>query len=641
MSTKNSGQEKAKRPRKAVPGTPVVPVTPVTPAASIKPAAKPETPKAKTEKAAAPRKKRAPANTAAEKPKAIAPVEEKPKAIAPVEEKPKAAAPVEEKPKAAVPVEEKPKAAAPVEEKPKAAAPVEEKPKAAASAEEKAAPAAEAEAPAQPEPEVLPPAQPAEVIAPAQPAMKVLFVAAEALPFIATGGLADVAGSLPRAEKAGADVRVVLPLYGEIPAALREGMTYVTNFYVPVSWRSQYCGVFQAEYGGVTYYLLDNEYYFKRQGIYGQYDDAERFAFFSRAALELCFHIDFKPDIIHSNDWHTALVPVFHRAFYGYTEIGGAKTVFTIHNVQYQGKYGRETLSDILGLPQWAYPQVEYDGCVNFMKGAIVTASAVTTVSPTYAQELRFPYYAYGLDRILQDCSYKFSGILNGIDTEDYDPAADRSIFKNYTADDLSGKAENKRGLQRLLGLPEDPNAMVIGMVTRLVENKGVELVKYVLEELMSHHVQLVLLGKGDWAYENYFCEMEGHFPGKLAVRIGFIQDLARKVYAGADALLMPSKTEPCGLSQMVAMRYGTVPIVRETGGLCDSVVDAGTQNGFGYTFQSFNAHDMLGAIARAEGAFANKPVWNGVMARAAHADVSWNRSAAEYLALYRRLLGR
>ncbi len=471
--------------------------------------------------------------------------------------------------------------------------------------------------------------------------MKVLFAAGEALPFAATGGLADVAGSLPRAENAnGCDTRVVLPLYSDISEKYRSNFKFITYFYVPVAWRNQYCGVFETEVDGLKYYFIDNEYYFKRSGIYGHFDDAERYAFFSRAVLELVKHIDFKPDIIHSNDWHTALIPVFHRVFYsGDPELSRIKTVFTIHNILYQGKYGKEIFGDILGMPEWAFPLVEYDKCLNFMKGAIVSAGAVTTVSPTYADELRYPYFSYGLDRILLDCSYKFSGILNGIDTALYDPTTDPCLFKNYSVKNMSGKAKNKADLQSMLGLPCDESAMLIGMVTRLVEPKGVELVKFVLEELFTDHVQLVILGKGDVYYENYFGEMQKRYPGKLAVRIGFLQDMARKIYAGSDVFLMPSKTEPCGLSQMVAMRYGTIPVVRETGGLKDSVIDCGNEEGFGYTFKSFNAHDMLGAIRRAEGAFSSKPYWKKVIKRAIKSDVSWEKSAGEYITLYKRLI--
>lgn len=471
--------------------------------------------------------------------------------------------------------------------------------------------------------------------------MNVLFAAAEALPFVATGGLADVAGSLPKAELCESDTRVVIPLYSEIPEDLRKNLKYLTNYNVQLSWRSQYCGVFEAEVNGLKYYLLDNEYYFKRDSIYGHYDDAERFAFFAKAVLELVHHIDFQPDIIHCNDWHTALLPVFHRVFYSadpqYAKI---KTVFTIHNILYQGKYGNDIFKDILGLPNWAYPLLEYDDCLNFMKGAIVCSNAVTTVSPTYAEELRYPYYSYGLDHILMDCSYKFSGILNGIDTDIYNSAKDPNIFKNFTAKTLaSGKKENKKCLQAIVGLPQDETAMVIGMVTRLVEPKGMELLKFIFEKLMEDHVQLIIVGKGDWNYEAFLKDMQSRYPGKLAVKVGFLNDLARKIYAGSDVFLMPSKTEPCGLSQMVALRYATIPIVRETGGLKDSVKDCGDETGNGFTFKSYNADDMLGAIRRAEGSFGNKPLWKKIVSRAYQSDFSWDKSAKEYLSLYKRLM--
>lgn len=471
--------------------------------------------------------------------------------------------------------------------------------------------------------------------------MKILYAASEARPFIATGGLADVAGSLPRALNDNeTECRVVIPLYGDIPQHFREKMTYLTNFEVQVSWRRQYCGVFQTVENGVTYYLIDNEYYFKRPGCYGFYDDAERFAFFSHAVLEMLSHIDFKPDILHANDWHTALVPVFYDAFYaGLEGYRNMKTVFTIHNVQFQGKYGHEILSDVLGVPDWAYNILEYDQCVNFMKGAVVSAAAVTAVSPTYAQELTYPFYSYGLDPIFKLCAGKLSGILNGIDNTAYDPENDPALFKSYSAKDLSGKAENRRGLQRMLGLPEEENALIVGMVTRLTEQKGIELVKFVLEEMLSDHLQFVLLGTGDWSYENYFSLMQKQYPGRMAVRIGFMNDLAHKIYAGADVLLMPSKTEPCGLAQMVALRYGTIPVVRETGGLGDSIIDCGNENGYGYTFKSFNAHDMLGAVRRAEGAFCNRNYWNAIKKRAMEKDFSWKQSAGEYRRLYAGLL--
>jgi len=475
--------------------------------------------------------------------------------------------------------------------------------------------------------------------------MKILFAACEAMPYIMTGGLGDVAGALPKElnRKEGSECRVILPLYSDIPKALRGGMKHLGSFTVPVSWRSQYCGLFEAESGGVTYYLIDNEYYFGRKGLYGHYDDAERFAFFSRAVLETLKHIDFMPDIIHSNDWHTALIPLYYKAFYaGLEEFSGIKTVFTIHNIQYQGKYGKDTFGDIFGLPEDFMPVVEFDNCVNLMKGAIVTSDAVTTVSPTYASELRYAFYANGLEGIVRDNAHKLTGILNGIDRTAYDPGADEAIFKAYGAESLEGKALNKQSLQRLLGLREEKGTLVIGMITRLVSHKGIDLIKYALEDIMADHVQLVLLGKGDFLYENYFSEMHKRFPGKLSVTIGFIQDLAHKIYAGCDVFLMPSQTEPCGLAQMVALRYGTIPVVRETGGLKDTITDCGADaQGNGYTFKSINGHDMLASIRRAEEAFARKDEWEALVKRAMACDFGWGRQAGEYLALYGRVLGK
>lgn len=471
--------------------------------------------------------------------------------------------------------------------------------------------------------------------------MKILFAAAEALPFVATGGLADVAGSLPPALNArGADCRVVMPLYADIPAELRGRLRFLTSFSVPVSWRQQYCGVLEAEVNGVTYYLLDNEYYFKRAGIYGHYDDAERFAFFSKAVLEMLEYVDFTPDVIHANDWHTALVPIYFSSFYRELErFSQMRTVFTIHNIQYQGKYGREVADDVMGLPDYIRPAVEYEGCVNLMKGAMMAADALTTVSPTYARELQYGYFAHGLDSVVRLNAGKMRGILNGIDTTLYDPAADACIFANYSKERPAKKSVNKSELQKLVGLPQDKDALVVGMVGRLVEQKGVDLVRYVLGDMMNDHIQLVVLGKGDQKYESFFCEMEHRFPGKLAVDIGFHQDLARKIYAGSDVLLMPSKMEPCGLAQMIAMRYGTIPVVHETGGLSDSVRDCGEEGGTGFTFQSFNAHDMLGALRRAEGAFVQKTSWRSLVHRAMKSDFSWNGPAGEYLGLYESLL--
>ena len=471
--------------------------------------------------------------------------------------------------------------------------------------------------------------------------MKVLYVTSEAVPFAASGGLADVAGSLPHAMRQRlVGCRVVLPLYEDVPQELREQMTFVTSLSVPVAWRRQYCGVFEARHNGVIYYLLDNQYYFKRPGLYGHYDDAERFAFLSRAVLEMLSCIDFRPDIIHANDWQCALVPVYYSLFYaqreGYENI---KTVFTIHNIQYQGKYGMEILEDVFGIPQDARSIVEQDGCVNLMKGGIEMANRVTTVSPTYAQEILDPWYSHGLDSILRAREWKLSGILNGIDTDSYNPETDPQIFAPYSADDPSGKAENKRALQERLNLPPRADVPMIVMVTRLASHKGLDLVKYILGELLQEDIQFVLLGSGEWVYENFFREMQDRFPDKMRYCFGFVPELARKIYAGGDIFLMPSKSEPCGLSQMGACRYGTIPVVRETGGLKDSISDCGDGQGMGFTFQTYNANDMLYAVHRALGAYANKQDWPILMDRAMRADFSWGRSANEYIKLYRALI--
>lgn len=471
--------------------------------------------------------------------------------------------------------------------------------------------------------------------------MKVLYAASEALPFIASGGLGDVAGSLPHAlRKRLIGCRVVLPMYDTIKQELKDTMKFITHISVPVAWRRQYCGIFEAKYNGVIYYLIDNQYYFKRDTIYGHYDDAERFAFFSRAVLEIIPYIDFKPDIIHCNDWQTALTPVYYSAMYanspGYENI---KTIFTIHNIQYQGVYGKELLEDVLGIPADKASLLEYDGCINFMKGAIECADKVTTVSPSYADEILDPWYSHGLDSILNERRYKLRGILNGIDTVGYDPATDKCIKANFSADDISGKKVDKEELQKEMGLPVKPGVPVIGMVTRLVSHKGLDLVKGILDELLAtSEMQLVVLGSGDYEYESYFRWIAEKYPDKVGLRIGFVPELARKIYAGADMFLMPSKSEPCGLSQMVALRYGTVPIVRETGGLRDSITDCGDGKGNGFTFKSYNAHDMLDAIRRSLTLYYNGD-WNELVLRALNCDFSWGRSANAYIRLYKETL--
>ena len=475
--------------------------------------------------------------------------------------------------------------------------------------------------------------------------MKVLYVASEALPFMASGGLGDVAGSLPQAlRKRLIGCRVVMPLYDGIKQELKDAMTFITSISVPVAWRRQYCGIFEAKYKGVIYYLLDNQYYFKRDGIYGYYDDAERFAFFSRAVLEMIPYIDFKPDIIHCNDWQTALTPLYYSSMYasspGYENI---KTVFTIHNIQYQGTYGKELINEVLGIPQSATSLIEYDGDVNFMKGAIETANRVTTVSPSYASEILDPWYSYGLDTILNERSWKLSGILNGIDTELYNPETDKDIFVNYSANDFRKKADNKRALQELMNLPQRADVPLIGMVSRLVSHKGLDLVRAVLDEFLGGtDVQMVVLGSGEWQYEQFFKDMAAKYPDKFALKLGFVPSLSKKIYAGTDMFLMPSKSEPCGLSQMIALRYGSVPIVRETGGLRDTVLSYNeyTGDGNGFTFFNYNANDMLNVINRAIDYYENhKDVWHTLQQRGMTGDYSWTNSSKKYMELYEGLV--
>ncbi len=471
--------------------------------------------------------------------------------------------------------------------------------------------------------------------------MKVLFASSEAYPFACSGGLADVAGALPKAlRKRFVGCRIILPLYSTIPEELKQKMTFVCSVTVPVAWRRQYCGVFEAHMDGVIYYFIDNQYYFKRDGLYGYYDDAERYTFFSRAVLEVLPHIDFTPDIIHCNDWQTALIPVYLDAFYKQNDFyKDIKTVFTIHNIQYQGKFGHELLKDVLGLPEERRGIVEYDNCINFMKGAIQCADKVTTVSPTYSKEILSSYYSHGLDGILKEFTYKLCGIVNGIDVEVYNPETDPLIYKNFTAEDISGKAVNKSSLQEELGLPIKADTPVIGMVTRLVKHKGIDLVKCVFEELLQKDVQFAILGSGEWEFETFFHEMSKKYPEKVGLKLGFNPQLAHRIYAGADIFLMPSQSEPCGLAQMVALRYGTIPIVRETGGLNDTIKDSHDGTGNGFTFKNYNAHDMQYTVLRALEGYKDKNGWGILRDRAMKCDNSWKTSANAYIGLYKEII--
>ena len=463
--------------------------------------------------------------------------------------------------------------------------------------------------------------------------MKVLFAASEAMPFIKSGGLGDVAGALPKAlQKLGVDIRVIIPFYSNIPGHFRQEAKLLTAISVPLGWRNQYCGIMQTIQDGVHYYFLDNEFYFKRDGNYGQFDDGERFAFFSRACLEALHHINFIPDIIHCNDWHTGLIPVFLKVFYNTDPLySNIKTVYTIHNIEYQGVYGKENLLDVFGISGSNANLLEYNNSTNIMKGAIQTADKVTTVSKTYAKEIKEPFFASGLEHILIANDYKLTGIVNGIDIELYNPQTDLALYKPFDACNLEGKGKNKKGLQNLFNLPELDNIPIIAMITRLTGHKGIDLVSKVIEEILNKNVQLIILGKGECQYETLFSDLEKKYPTKLKAAITFSCDLASKIYAGADVFLMPSKSEPCGLAQMIAMR--------ETGGLKDTVIPFNpiSKEGNGLTFVTYNAHDMLDAINRALSLYADKETWSALVQNAFASDSSWQRSAKEYLNIYEK----
>lgn len=466
---------------------------------------------------------------------------------------------------------------------------------------------------------------------------RVLFVAAEAYPFAATGGLGDVVGSLPAALNRGgkADARVFLPLYGSIKDEDRKNFEFVCSLYVPVSWRNQYCGIFRTVRDGVTYYFADNEYYFKRPNLYGYYDDGERFAFFARAALEFLPHIGWTPQALHCHDWHAALTPVYYKLFYAMNPFyRGIKTIFTIHNIEYQGKFAENIIEDVFGIPHREYPSLEFDGCINLMKAAIEYSDRISTVSPTYAEELSYAFYAHGLENVISSRRGALRGILNGIDTELYDPRTDGALFVNYGADEPEKKRENKTALQQMLDLPVRENVPLIAVISRFVTHKGLDLIRFVLGDLLKNDVQVVLLGKGDRYYEEYFLHMRQTCPDKVCTVIAYNKDLAQKIYAAADIFLMPSKSEPCGLSQMIACRYGAIPVVRATGGLKDSIKDYG-DGGIGFTFQDYSADAFLPAILRAIALYGDREGFENLAKKAMTADFSWDRSAESYVEMY------
>ena len=478
--------------------------------------------------------------------------------------------------------------------------------------------------------------------------MKILYVAAEAVPFAKTGGLADVAGSLPKALKAdGVDVRVIMPKFGKIPEAYRNAMEHVYDGELPVAWRKKYVGLDKYELDGVTYYFVDNEEYFNREGFYGYDDDAERFSFFSRAVLDLLQAMDFWPDVIHTNDWHAGLVNVFLKLEHmGDARYERIKTVYTIHNLKYQGIFPKDVMPDVLGL-DWKYfnnGDLEFYDAVNFMKGGIIYADAITTVSKTYAKEIQYPYFGEHLDGLLRSREQDLSGIVNGIDYSVYNPRTDKYIFETYDEESLDRKLDNKIALQKSLGLPERRNVPLIAIVSRLVEPKGMDLAVRMMDEILQHEdIQLVVLGTGEKRYEDWFKGLAWRYPKKVSVNIYFSNELAQRIYAGADIFLMPSKYEPCGIGQLIALRYGTIPVVRQTGGLKDTVQQYNkyTQEGNGFVFENYNAHEMMYALKRALSFYGNYEIWHKIQFNAVQADYSWKRSAKEYEALYERLTAK
>ena len=475
--------------------------------------------------------------------------------------------------------------------------------------------------------------------------MNILYVTGEAAPFCKTGGLADVSGSLPVALAArGHRVAVMLPLYDTISRQWRRQMTFRRFIYVDLAWRHEYCGLFSLEYRGVTWYFVDNEHYFARGRLYGEGDDGERFGFFSRAVLDLLPLLDEMPQVIHCNDWQTALVPVYRQDLTGrWDALRGIRTVFTIHNIEYQGKFGPNTVADLFGLDRGWYDggTLDMDGCVNLMKGAMLCADAVTTVSPTYARQLRLSAYAQGMESVVQSCGEKFSGILNGIDTAVFDPATDPVLPAHYSTASLRGKADCKKALQQELGLQVQSDVPILSVVSRLVGHKGIDLICESLDNIMRTGCQMVIQGSGEEQYEDFFRYAENRYKGRLCAYIGYNEDLAHRIYAGSDLFLMPSRSEPCGLSQMIAMRYGAVPIVRQTGGLADTVrsCQMGQEDGNGFVFADYSAFDMQYVISHAVELYrSDLHGFRRVQKRGMTDDFSWNVSARAYEALYEHI---
>ncbi|MDY4670508.1 MAG: glycogen synthase GlgA [Oliverpabstia sp.] len=478
---------------------------------------------------------------------------------------------------------------------------------------------------------------------------KVLYVASEAVPFIKTGGLADVVGSLPKCfPKEYFDVRVIIPKYACIKQHLKDQLRYVTNFYMDLNWRQQYVGIFETEYDGIKFYFIDNEEHFSGdKPYYGMPADLEKFAFFSKAALSMLPVIDFRPDIIHCHDWQTGLIPVYLKErFQGSDFYRGIKSVMTIHNLKFQGVWDIKTIKNITGLSDYFFTpdKLEANKDANYLKGGLVYADAITTVSNTYAEEIKTPFYGEGLDGLMCARSNSLRGIVNGIDYDEYNPATDTMIAKNYDAKTFrKEKVKNKIALQEELGLEVNPKAMMLGVVSRLTDQKGFDLIAYMMDELCQDAIQLVVLGTGEEQYENMFRHFAWKYDKKVSANIYYSEAMSHKIYAASDAFLMPSLFEPCGLSQLMSLRYGTVPIVRETGGLKDTVwpYNEFEGTGTGFSFTNYNAHEMLGTIRYAEKIFYDrKREWNKIVDRGMAQDFSWSNSARQYEDMYNWLAG-
>lgn len=466
--------------------------------------------------------------------------------------------------------------------------------------------------------------------------LKVLFATSECVPFANTGGLGEVSGSLPEAlVSEGVDCRVIMPLYEKIPQSVRDRMVFMGTANVPVAWRNQYMGLFQLKQNGVTYYFVDNEYYFKRAGLYGYYDDGERFSYFSRAVFEAMEVSGFYPQIVHCNDWQTALIPVFQNSL---IRREGLKTVFTIHNIEYQGQYSTDALDSIIGLPASENRFLEFGDSINLMKGAIECANEVTTVSPTYAQELRDPAKAFGLGDIINRNAHKLRGITNGINTKLYDPMNDPYIAAAFGPDDVSGKTACRHALQSAIGLPVK-DVPVITMISRLVAPKGIDLVMEIMDSVLaSRDVQFVILGTGDRNYEDYFKGLQERHQDKVRALIQFNGPLSHMVYAGGSVILVPSRSEPCGLTQMIGCRYGNIPVVRQTGGLADTIQDCTLGDGSGFVFSQFTGEDLCRGLSNALDRWYDEDDWKALMVHDMGLDFSWTASAEEYLKLYKEL---